>query len=315
MHQFSIITPTFNRAKYLPDVYAFLQKQDGIDFEWIIVDDGSKDDTKNVVSSFVPFPAPCTLRYIYQENTGKPGAVNTGVKMADSYISILFDDDDILLPDALKTVWYYFDAAAGKFENNCVGIIGLCQYDNGQIIGRKFPWDYFISDNINCTFNMNYRQDTTDFYLTNIIKKYPYPIFENEKNITPSIVWIRIAIDYQTIYINKTLSQKQYLQDGLSNQNYGLKYTHGSELYYNECTHPKFRFELRVRNSEDYIRFAKINKQKHIFKNALNKKIFPLGLCLYHLRRNIFIKKIYKIIKNCFKVDKPDENKKIFKEG
>lgn len=302
MHQFSIITPTFNRAKYLPGIYDCLCQQGDIDFEWIIVDDGSSDNTKETAANF---NKAFEIKYVYQENSGKPTAVNTGIQMADSYISIYFDSDDIFCKDVLKTVWNYFDFKTGKFERDCVGVTGLCQYNNGEIIGRMFPHDYYISDPIRYLLNKNLHFDTCDFYLTEILRKYLYPTFKNEKNISPSIVWNRIALVYKTIFVNKIFAEKQYLPGGLSTQNYEIMYPLGAELLHNESSTPPFNLKLQVRHSARYIFFAKKNNKKRIFLCAKNKIIFPLGLCGYYwdhiktiLKKIRFFNKINDIFKS-----------------
>jgi len=277
MHQFSILTPTFNRAEYLPRVYDCLCNQN-VDLEWVIIDDGSTDNTREVVSRFVKS---FEIKYAYQENAGKPTAHNRYMQMADSYISKMLDDDDILCPGALKTVWSYFDAKTGRFQQNCACLSGLCQYSNGEIIGDKYPDDYIVSDNIRYIRNKNIKGDKSEYFVTEILKQYPFPIFKNEKNIAPSVIHTRIAFSYQTIYVNQVFDEKQFLEGGLSTQNYFFKYTHGSELIHNERSVPPFKLLYQIKHSSLYIYFARMNHKKKIFLNAKNKIIFPLGLCGY----------------------------------
>ena len=281
MHHFSIITPTYNRSKYLPRIYECLKMQGESDFEWIIIDDGSTDNTKEVVSSFEKV---FKIRYAYKENGGKPSAMNLGFQMADSYITLsALDSEDILCPNVLDTVWGFFDTKSGKFEHNCSCVTGLCQYENGKLLGMRFPHDYYVSDYIRYIKNKKITGDKCEFFLTETIKKYPYPIFNNEKNIAPSFLHIRIAWTQKTLYINKVLQEKQFLQGGLSTQNYWLKYPLSSELYYNETSVHPLKFTLQVKHSGEYIFYAKINKKKNIFKNAKNKLVFPLGTIMYCL--------------------------------
>jgi len=277
MRQFSILTPTYNRAKYLPRIYDCLCQQD-VDLEWVIVDDGSTDNTREVVSGF---GKSFEIKYAYQEHAGKPTAHNRYMQMADSLISKMLDDDDILCQDALKSVWNYFDTTTGKFQQNCACLSGLCRYITGEIIGDKYPYDYFISDDIRYIKNKNIMGDKSEYYVTEILKQYPFPILKNEINIAPSVIRSRIAITHQTIYINQIFEEKQFLLGGLSTQNYFLKYTLGSELVCNERSIPPFSLKLQIKNSALYIYYAKTNHKKNIFKNAKNKFIYPLGLCAY----------------------------------
>jgi len=280
MHQFSIITPAFNRAKYLPRIYNCLCQQGDADFEWIIVDDGSTDETKQIISSF---KKTFELKYAYQENAGKPTAMNHGLQMADSYISISLDSDDILYPHVLKNVWNCFDTKTGRFEQDCVCIAGLCQYERGNIVGKKFPSDNFISDHIRCIKNRNIIGDKCLFYVTEILRRHPYPILKGEKHIAPGIVHTRIALQHKTMYVNQVFIEKQFLHDGLSAKNYWVLNPQGAELYYNETSVPPFRFSLQIRHSGEYIFFARMNRRKNIFFNSKNKPVFPLGILAYFI--------------------------------
>ena len=320
MHQFSIITPSYNRAAYLPRIYDSLCQQKDIDFEWVIIHDGSTDNTRGVVSEF---PKIFEIKYAYQNNAGKPSAMNLGTQMANSYISVSFDSDDILCRDVLKTVWSYFDINTGKFEHDCVCISGLCKYENGDIIGKIFPYDYYISDHIRYRHNKGLRGDKLEFVLTSVLKNYPFPIFNNEKNIAPGILMIRMALSHKTLYINHVFAEKQFLPGGLSTQNYWFVYTLGSELYYNEASIPPYKLLLQIMHSGKYIYFAKFNGKKNIYLNALNKHIFPLGIFYYFifiiklfLKKFIIMQKINDLIKIIFiKIFSRPNNYKVFKNG
>ncbi|MDR1257088.1 MAG: glycosyltransferase family 2 protein [Spirochaetaceae bacterium] len=304
MHKFSVITPTFNRAAYIQRIYDCLMNQGENDFEWIIIDDGSTDETESVVLGFDKI---FDIKYIYQNNAGKQSAVNKGVDEADSYLSVILDSDDILLHNVLATVWNYFNVNDMSFENNCVSLSGLSRYSHlpslelergdgqtlsaesrfhaGEIIGDKFPSDYFISDHISCRYNMRISGDKCEFYITHILKKYPFPIFINEKFITEAVVWNRIAKYGKTLYINSILQEKMYLPSGLSSDYEGLLLNNpqGTELFYNEATIPKFKLRLQIEHSAKYIFFAKKNRRKHIIAHSKNKKICVLAFCLYYV--------------------------------
>jgi len=309
MHQFSIITPTYNRSKYLPRIYECLCHQDEIDFEWIIVDDGSTDNTKEIIKTFKSL---FKIKYVFQENEGQLSARNTGTRIANSYILAKLDDDDLLCHGTLKKVWSYFNFNKKMFENDCVCLSGLCKYENGDIIGNKFPYDYFISDHISCRHNIPVNGDKYEFYLTDIIKKYPFPVIPGEKNMPPHIVHDRIARDHKTLYINNIFAIKYFFIGGLSSQKYIYKYTKGSELYFNEASMFPFNLKLQIVHSSYYIYFAKKNNKKCIYINALNKNIFLLGLLRYFLLLiKMFLIK-FKIMK--FLNNKSNFNKIITKE-
>ncbi|GHT82373.1 sugar transferase [Spirochaetia bacterium] len=281
-YKFSVITPTYNRGAYLRQIYECLIQQSEKDFEWIIVDDGSTDETKYIIDQF---NKDIEIKYIYQENAGKPSAVNKGVQLADSLISVILDSDDILLPDILEIVYGYYSSTG--FEG-CASVSGLSIDRNGEIVGDKFPQDYFVSDHITCWRNM--RGDKCDFFLTAILKQYLFPIFNNERFITETVVWNRMAMDYKTLYVNKIFLIKEYLEGGLSSKNNTLFIDNplGTELYYNESSINRFRFKQQIIHSARYIKFAKINHKNNIFGHAKNKIIFPIGLIVYYLRSIIY---------------------------
>ncbi|GHU04498.1 sugar transferase [Spirochaetia bacterium] len=286
MYKFTIVTPTYNRAHLLQDMYISLKEQSEHDFEWIIVDDGSTDNTRNVVAGFEGL----SINYVYQENAGKPGAVNKGIGLANSYISTILDDDDILLPNALEIVWGFFDATTEHFKNNCVVLSGhnIDKQDN-SLVGAMFPSDNFVSDNISCRFNKHIGGDKCEFYITSVLKKYPFPIFNNEKFITEAVVWNRIALKYNALFVNKVFKRVEYLSDGLSAnyRNLMLNNPEGAEIFFNEASTRRFNLDWQIRHSAIYIKFAKKNKRKRIFLNAGNKIIYPAGLCLYFLKEVI----------------------------
>ena len=289
MHQFSIITPTLNRGKYLSRIYDCLCQQDNVDLEWIIMDGGSTDNTKEIVAGFKNI---FEIKFKSQENDGKALAMNAGMQMSNSHITVSLDSEDILCKNVLKTVWSYFDIHAGKFVHDCAGLSGLCQYENGEILGKKFPHDYFISDYIRRRKNKNIYGDKCDFFLTEILKKYPHPIFENKKFIMESTIYNRIALTHKTLYLNLVFKEKQFFHGGLTAQVNWFKYPPGAELFYNEASIPPFKLSLQIKNSGEYIFYAKMNNKNNIFKEAKNKFIFPLGILAYFfLHVKYFLKK------------------------
>ncbi len=119
---FTVFTPTFNRAYILPKLFKSLQKQGSLDFEWLIVDDGSSDDTQNLIASFQQealFP----VRYIHQKNQGKHVAINTGVANAKGAFFMTVDSDDQVMENALANLFSYFSTISNN--SNIVAIASM----------------------------------------------------------------------------------------------------------------------------------------------------------------------------------------------
>ena len=99
----TIITPTYNRENTLKNAYHSLLDQTNKDFEWLIIDDGSKDNTKKLVKEFIK-ENKITITYHYKENGGKHTALNEGIKKAKGDYILILDSDDTLTKDAVHLV-------------------------------------------------------------------------------------------------------------------------------------------------------------------------------------------------------------------
>lgn len=98
MLKVSVIIPTYNRAKYLKDAIESVLGQKYQNLEIIIVDDGSKDDTAQIVKSF----SSSKIKYIYQANQGRSKARNRAIKLAKGEYIAFLDSDDIFLPGKIQ---------------------------------------------------------------------------------------------------------------------------------------------------------------------------------------------------------------------
>lgn len=201
---FTVFTPTFNRAQTLPRVYRSLQEQTFKDFEWLLVDDGSTDETPVRVKEWqkeAPFP----IRYIWQENQGKHVAFNRGVNQAQGAFFLLIDSDDALVPEALERFKFYWESVPQDKRNQFVGVSGLCRDQQGHLIGDRFPADVLDSDSLEIRYRFKVRGEKSGFQRTEILKKYPFPVIPGAKFIPEGIVWSAIGQRYKTRFINLPL--------------------------------------------------------------------------------------------------------------
>ena len=146
----TVLTPTFNRGGVLDKLFQSLQKQTTNDFEWLLIDDGSTDNTKRSVEEMkqhAEFP----IRYIYKENGGKHTALNVGVKQIVSELTFVVDSDDTLVPDAIETILEYHDKY--KSARDLCGYSFLREYSDGKINGKLFDPDEKIGTYIECRIN------------------------------------------------------------------------------------------------------------------------------------------------------------------
>lgn len=210
----TIITPTFNRSSNLNFCYESLVKQTCKNFNWIIVDDGSTDDTKEVVDKFCEENL-IDIKYFYKKNGGKHTALNLAVDKTNSELVMVLDSDDILTSDAVKTILEYHR----KYKNNNSNICGysFLRVDmNGQIIGKFGKELEEIDDFINMRINKKITGDKCEVFYTKILKEYPFPIFENEKFLGENVIWMKLALKYRMVFINIPIYKCEYLDGGLT---------------------------------------------------------------------------------------------------
>ena len=209
----TILTPTFNRAYILPKLYESLLKQTENNFDWLIVDDGSTDDTKIIVKHWIN-EKKISIIYRYQKNGGKHKALNNGISLIKNDFTFIVDSDDALTEDAVETINSYYEKY--KDYKNLCGFSFLRKFPNGKINGQAFKKNEYYSDYISCRINENITGDKAEIYKTEVLKKYPFLEVEGENFLSEDYVWIQIAEEYNMIHINKAIYVGDYLPDGLT---------------------------------------------------------------------------------------------------
>ena len=282
--KFTIFTPTFNRKELLEKLYKSLQKQTFKDFEWLIVDDGSADGTKEKVEEFLS-EKKMDIKYYFKENGGKQRAYNFATDKANGELFICLDSDDEYVENGLETILKYWK----KYEKNSdiAGMGYLSTYPNREVIGSSFPEKEMISTQFDIYNKYRVKGDKGLMFRTEIIKKYKFPVFEDEKFITEAVVYNRICEKYKMVYVNEKIEIKEYQEDGLTAKynNLLLRNPKGQALYHNEINSQKLSFKQKVLNNAVYYKFCRAAGYKFgkIFKENKNKLflIFALGIGEY----------------------------------
>lgn len=209
----TILTPTYNRGYILDRLYMSLLNQTDNDFEWLIVDDGSTDDTLNIVESFKK-DNKLKIRYIRQENGGKHRALNTGIREIESDLIFIVDSDDYLLPEAVHEISRIHQEFG--YDKSICGYSFLRCFPNLNINGSKFKTSPYISDYVSCRINEGVDGDKAEVYKTSVLKKYPFLEVPNENFLFEDYVWIQMANSYKTVHVNISIYVGDYLEDGLT---------------------------------------------------------------------------------------------------
>ena len=270
--KFTVFTPTFNRKELLEKLYESLQKQTFKDFEWLIVDDGSTDGTKEKVEEFLS-EKKLEIKYYFKENGGKQRAYNFATEKANGELFICLDSDDEYVENGLEIILKYWK----KYEKNSdiAGMGYLSTYPNREIIGSSFPEKEMISTQFEIYNKYGVKGDKGLMFRTEIIKKYKFPVFEDEKFITEAVVYNRICEKYKMVYVNEKIEIKEYQEDGLTAKynNLLLRNPKGQALYHNEINSQKLTFKQKILNNAVYYKFCKVAGYKFgkIFKENKNK--------------------------------------------
>lgn len=208
----TIFTPTYNRMQTLSICYESLKNQTNKNFIWLIVDDGSTDNTRTMVKKWIKSNI-ISIRYVYQENQGMHGAHNTAYELIDTELNTCIDSDDYMPLDAVEKIYKYWTQNGSEWV---AGIAGLDITKEGKIIGTPFP------ENINKStlFDIYHRHKITGdkklVYRSELTKKYPYPLFKDEKYVGLNYKYYKIDKEYELLLMNEPICVVEYRDDGSS---------------------------------------------------------------------------------------------------
>ena len=285
----TIVTPTYNRANNLPALYQSLLKQTSKDFDWLIIDDGSKDNTKEVVDTFVE-EGVLTIQYIYKENGGKHSALNVAFKKVEAELLFIVDSDDVLTPDAVETILKDWEPVR---DNNLCGISYLRGYNEKRIIGDQHPKDHGIDNFIDFRFNKGIDGDKAEVWRTECLRDFQFPEYPGERFISESVAWIYLAKKWDMLMVNKIIYITEYLEGGLSDSGRRLRFQCPNLMAYGSLMTMSKEFSTKIRIKETllYIVYCKFGKKsfKEICGCPYNKLVvlcYAPGLLLYYYWRD-----------------------------
>lgn len=211
MSRVTVFTPTFNRVNTLPRVYNSLCEQTYKDFTWIVVDDGSTDDTKSLIECYQK-DAAFEIIYCYQQNSGKHVAINRAVSLTTSELFIIADSDDSFKDIALETFVKAWDELNPEKKAEFKGVICKC-YDaeTGEDIGT-FPGECVDSDELTAGFILKFKFEKWSMFKTDVLREFPFPEPKEKLKFFPeTVVWQQMSRKYKTRYINVAL--RAYYRD------------------------------------------------------------------------------------------------------
>ena len=203
-YAFTVFTPTFNRARTLPRVYASLKAQTFTDFEWVVVDDGSLDNTGQLVAAWQD-EAAFAIVYERQRNQGKHVAFNRGVALARGRFFLPLDSDDACLPHALARLNEVWESIPLAQRHRFAAVTALCQDEEGNLLGPRLPGPVMDSDAIAIKRRWRNTSEKWGFHLTEVLRRFPYPEMEGATFMPEDLVWTAVARQYKTRFIDEPL--------------------------------------------------------------------------------------------------------------
>lgn len=229
MKKITIFTPTYNRAYTLNKCYNSLLKQSNKDFLWLIIDDGSTDNTKELVKKWIE-EEKIDIQYVYQENKGMAGAHNTAYNIINTELNMCIDSDDYLVDDAIEKILKKWECTERK---KFAGIVALDIYENGQVVGTELPNSIEHEKLYNLYNRYHVKGDKKLIYRSELTKKFKYNIANGEKNVSSACKYYQIDQLYDLIILNEPICVVEYMQDGMSQnvKSTYLKNPHGNIEY------------------------------------------------------------------------------------
>lgn len=250
----TIFTPTYNRAYILPQLYASLCRQSSTDFEWLIVDDGSTDNTAGLATQWIA-ENKIAMRYIRQENGGKHRAINRGIKEARGQLFFIVDSDDCLTDDAVQ----WINATAGSIlaDDNFCGISGIRVTPQGDKIGGGADFGTIDCNAIDLRLKHGIAGDLAEVFKTDVLRKYLFPEIAGEKFCPEALVWNRLARRYNMRFVHHGIYVCEYLPDGLTAKITKLRHQSpkASATYYAEHFRDNISLKWRIKAAINFWRF------------------------------------------------------------
>jgi glycosyltransferase involved in cell wall biosynthesis len=286
MKKLTVFTPTFSRGYCLGNCFESLKKQTNKNFVWLIIDDGSTDNTRDLVRNWQSENL-IEIQYIWQENQGMHGAHNTAYDFIETELNVCIDSDDYMPENAVEKILEMWDREGTK---NVSGIIGLDTYTDGDLIGSILPVNLKTSKLFNLYYKHGVTGDKKLVYRTELTKKFPYPIFKNEKYVGLAYKYYKLDQEYEMLLMNEVLCCVEYLPDGSSLnmlQQY-RKNPKGFAFYRKELMKLPFASKkFKYLQAIHLVSSSLLSKDVNFIKEAPNKMLMtlavPIGVLLFFL--------------------------------
>lgn len=280
MATITVFTPTYNRSQTLQRTYQSLIRQSNKDFIWLIVDDGSTDDTAKQVEMWHNIENGFQIRYVYKENGGLHTGYNKAIELLDTELAVCVDSDDYLTDDAVERIVNYWN----RFGSDSVaGIIALDCDLNGCIIGDRFPEQERINliDLLVGRYPIK-NGDRKIVVRSDLYKSVaPQRTFEGEKNFNPHYMHLQISETHDFLVLNEALCVVDYQDNGMSAgiwkqyRNSPNSFAETRKLYLSFKDTP---LKFRIKHSVHYVSSSVLSKKRGFVQESPRKLLTVLAI-------------------------------------
>ena len=287
MNKITVFTPTFNRGYLMNKLFYSLNSQTNKHFEWLIVDDGSIDQTGELVETFKE-QADFEIRYFYQQNGGKHRAINHGLDLARGELFFIVDSDDSLTDDAIEKIFNNYSGIA--FDNSFAGIAFNKGFSKKRIVGETFEGTYIDCDNLH-RGKHNILGDKAEVYRTDILKSIKFPVVDGENFMSEVVLWNEVARrGYKLRWFNDIIYFCDYLEDGLTKNSEKI-------LFNNPVAHQMMTKELLQIDFSLKRKFGMIYNYHKIRNQSIKQTAINLEQPLILVYMVVMMARIRKIVK------------------
>jgi len=257
----SIVTATYNRANLLPRLYKSLVYQSNKEFEWVVIDDGSVDETENLIIK-IKKDNLIDIKYIKKENGGKHTALNIGVEVATHDYIFFVDSDDILPKNSILTIVNKIKNIENRLEySQLAGVCGLKSDFNGKVVGNNLKKD-IVCSYLDFRYKYNIIGDKAEVFKKKILLDYKFPVYKGEKFCPEALIWNRISTKYNMLFFNDIIYCCEYQEGGLSHNSINIRKNspNSTLLYYYEFVNYNLSFYYNFRGLLNFWRFYYLSK-------------------------------------------------------
>lgn len=296
MEKLTVFTPSYNRAYTLTRLYESLCKQTDKSFVWLIIDDGSTDNTCELVKRFCD-ENKIRIEYHRQQNAGKSQAQNAAVELAESELFVCVDSDDFLTPDAVEKINSHWEYAKGL--PSCIGLFA-CKCNKSvespltKTNYKKMPQSRLFTVR-EAYASGAVKGDALMVYKTSEIKKFAFPRFEGEKFVPEAYLYDKLDQAGKLFFTDEKIYIAEYLPDGYTAgmEQLNFKNANGYYAYISQRLSLDTKLKNLIIDISCYISICLVLGRSVIYpdKKLLSVILFPLGYALFFKRYRRFKKK------------------------